>query len=51
MTKASDDSAATLNDVTVGEPARGTYTKSSDGKLNVTKVRFGRKRNFMKLLG
>jgi hypothetical protein len=43
MTKAADDSIATLADATVGEPARGTYTKTSDGKLNVTKVRFGKK--------
>jgi hypothetical protein len=43
MTKAADDSQATLADASVGEPARGTYTRSSDGKLNVTKVRFGKK--------
>jgi hypothetical protein len=43
MTKAADDSHATLADATVGEPARGTYTKTADGKLDVTKVRFGRK--------
>src|SRR6516162_2822089 len=43
ITKAADDSQATLADATVGEPARGTYTKTADGKLNVTKVRFGRK--------
>ena len=43
MTKAADDSPATLADAVVGQPARGSYTKSSDGKLNVTKVRFGRK--------
>jgi hypothetical protein len=41
MTK--DDRAATIDDAVVGEPARGTYTKASDGKLNVTKVRFGKK--------
>lgn len=34
---------ATLSDVVVGEPARGSYTKGSDGKLEVTKVRFGKK--------
>jgi hypothetical protein len=34
--------AATLADVVVGDPARGTYTKGSDGKLDVTKVRFGK---------
>jgi len=39
----SDDSPATLDDAKVGEPARGTYAKSADGKLNVTKVRFGKK--------
>src|SRR5439155_25626696 len=43
MTKAADDSIATIADAVVGEPARGTYTKSADGKLNVTKVRFGKK--------
>jgi hypothetical protein len=41
MTK--DDKDATLKDAVVGEPARGTYTKSSEGKLSVTKVRFGKK--------
>jgi len=39
----SDDSPATLEDAKVGEPARGTYTTSADGKLNVVKVRFGKK--------
>jgi hypothetical protein len=34
---------ATIADAVVGEPARGTYTKKSDGKLIVTKVRFGKK--------
>jgi hypothetical protein len=34
---------ATLGDAIVGEPARGSYTKSADGKLDVTKVRFGKK--------
>ena len=43
MSKAADDSLATLADAVVGEPARGSYTKSSDGKMNVTKVRFGKK--------
>ena len=43
LTKAADDSAITLADVTVGEPARGTYTKSADGKLNIAKVRFGKR--------
>ena len=43
MTKAEDGSQATIADATVGQPARGSFTKSSDGKLNVTKVRFGRK--------
>jgi hypothetical protein len=45
LTKAADDKAATIADAVVGEPARGSYTKSSDGKLNVTKVRFGKKTN------
>ena len=43
MTKAADDKPATIADAVVGEAARGSYTKSSDGKLNVTKVRFGKK--------
>jgi hypothetical protein len=43
LTKAADGSAATIADAVVGETARGTYTKSSDGKLKVTKVRFGKK--------
>jgi hypothetical protein len=34
---------ATLANAVVGEPARGSYTKSADGKLDVTKVRFGKK--------
>lgn len=33
---------ATLSDAVVGEPARGSYTTGSDGKLNITKVRFGK---------
>jgi hypothetical protein len=41
MTKNSQ--AATLADAVVGEPARGSYTKSADGKLDITKVRFGKK--------
>jgi len=43
MTKAADDSAATLADAVVGEPARGSYVTAADGKLHVTKVRFGKK--------
>ena len=43
LTKAKDNSAATLADATVGEPARGTYVKGKDGKLEITKVRFGKK--------
>src|SRR5437762_2746539 len=43
MTKAADNSPAALADAVVGEPARGSFVKSSDGKLNVTKVRFGKK--------
>src|SRR3954464_13520557 len=42
LTKA-DGSTASITDATVGEPARGTYEKGADGKLNVTKVRFGKK--------
>lgn len=34
---------ATLADAVIGEPARGSYTKGVDGKLDVTKVRFGKK--------
>jgi hypothetical protein len=40
-----DGEKAKLSDAVVGEPARGTYTKRSDGTLNVTKVRFGKKAN------
>ena len=40
-----DGEKAKLADAIVGEPARGTYTKKSDGTLNVTKVRFGKKAN------
>lgn len=35
--------SATLADVVVGDPASGSYTKGADGKLDVTKVRFGKK--------
>jgi hypothetical protein len=38
-----NDKQATIADAVVGEPARGTYTKTADGKLIVTKVRFGKK--------
>jgi hypothetical protein len=41
LTKA--DKPATLADAVVGEPARGSYVKASDGKLDITKVRFGKK--------
>ena len=37
-----DGKPATLADAVVGEPARGSYTKGSDDKLDVTKVRFGK---------
>ena len=37
-----DSKAATIADAVVGEPARGTYTKTADGKLVITKVRFGK---------
>jgi hypothetical protein len=43
VTKAVDDSVATLADAKVGDAARGQFIKAADGKLNVTKVRFGRK--------
>jgi hypothetical protein len=35
--------AATITDVVVGDPARGSYTKDTDGKMEITKVRFGKK--------
>jgi hypothetical protein len=38
-----DGQKASFTNAVVGEPARGTYTKSKDGSLNVTKVRFGKK--------
>jgi hypothetical protein len=34
---------ATLADVVVGDPAKGSYTTAADGKLDVTKVGFGKK--------
>jgi hypothetical protein len=37
------DTNATLADAGIGEPARGSYVKGSDGKLDITKVRFGKK--------
>jgi hypothetical protein len=37
-----DAKPAKITDAAVGEPARGTYTKTADGKLIVTKVRFGK---------
>jgi len=43
ITLAKDHATGTLADAVVGEPARGTYTKSADGKNEVTKVRFGKK--------
>ena len=43
MTKAADGKIATIADAVVGEPARGSYTKTADGTMNVTKVRFGKK--------
>jgi hypothetical protein len=41
LTKAG--SPATLADAVVGEPARGSYTKGKDGKLDITKTNFGKK--------
>ena len=38
-----DGQKASFTNAVVGEPARGTYTKSKDGSLDVTKVRFGKK--------
>jgi hypothetical protein len=43
MTKAGKP--AVLEDATVGEDVGGAYKKTEDGKLNVTKVRFGPKEN------
>jgi len=43
VTKAEDGSKAALADATVGESARGSFVKDSDGKLHITKVRFGKK--------
>ena len=43
ITKAADDKPATIAHATVGETVRGSYTRTSDGKLNVTKARFGKK--------
>jgi hypothetical protein len=34
---------ATLADVVVGDPAKGSYATGADGKLDVTKVGFGKK--------
>lgn len=34
---------ATLADVVVGDPAKGSYMTGADGKLDVTKVGFGKK--------
>jgi hypothetical protein len=33
---------ATLADVVVGDPVRGSYSKGADGKMTVAKVRFGK---------
>lgn len=38
-----NDKPATIADAVTGEVARGSYTKSADGKLEVAKVRFGKK--------
>jgi hypothetical protein len=38
-----DDKDVTLADAVVGEPARGSYVKTTDGKNQITKVRFGKK--------
>jgi hypothetical protein len=43
ITLAKDGSKATLADAKVGDSARGSFTKGADGKLEVTKVRFGKK--------
>jgi len=36
---------ALLEDATIGEDVGGAYRKTEDGKLNITKVRFGPKEN------
>jgi hypothetical protein len=33
---------ATLADVVVGDPVKGSYMKGDDGKMTVTKVKFGK---------
>jgi hypothetical protein len=38
-----DDKKATLADAVIGERARGSYIKKSDGTLEIVKVRFGKK--------
>lgn len=43
ITSAKDGKPATLAAAVVGEPARGSYVKGKNGKLDVTKVRFGKK--------
>ncbi len=39
-----DGKPATLADAVVGQPARGAYTKQSDGTLDVVSVNFGQKK-------
>lgn len=43
MTK--NGEVVTLAAAVVGEPARGSYVKGKDGKLDVTKVNFGKKKS------
>ena len=38
-----DNKAATLDDVVVGEPIRGSYRQAEDGKLNAMSLSFGPK--------
>jgi hypothetical protein len=36
--------AATLPDVMVGDPAKGSYMKGADGKMTIVKAKFGKKK-------
>jgi hypothetical protein len=34
---------ATITDIVVGDPVKGSYTKDADGKMTLTKAKFGKK--------
>lgn len=34
---------ATISDLMAGDPVKGSYTKGADGKMTVTKAKFGKK--------